>query len=685
MVDSDQRRNYERAVRARDYWESLQRRSNLHPFFHPPDLFAIDPCVVKPYCVPKTFVPIPVGGNIEIYDQTGGRVKSEGFETKEFILANFLPGGYKKRWEFQHYRAVWAPSERQPVCANIGLTFQFEKSIPLGQVYTESETFSPLNIPVERTKIYFPDHVYVEKLPEHVKYYWDEERHIIHHHADTGAIEVVRDPLSTPLHINIMTDDGETSEPSIEFPKDSLIKKINYLETFVLTRCYYANCIHIFGKTTTTLTRLIRFYHDDDDAYALIGSEQVSQATRIEFSLKQLCEKILGTLQDNSVLQNDLRMQYVLLQLYESVLYRQTPLQSTYDIDKLYQLLIAVDYWINWTERATSLEKFFEQEMPEFKLILQELIPNTSETRLRLAGYDPAGIDDLIDLITENQVLFKEIFHRAFDTEYLKSFCNRVLYTTLEKAVIAWLQQFFGSAGEGLNYWHESNGDTMFFYAYDRYQGGSGIAKELFRKFQGLSPDLFDVRRTLERSLLCDINLTELVIHHLFLAYEPEFLVAGFNGSESDQVSILRLALEEIERQYGFDLHTKKREDLLTFCKIDIKRLVASEDIAAFYSELIRGYVVLLEKLRRTPTTIDLLLYCCGDTFYDPRAAAVFEKYRTRKKGDLSELVARIEEMMPTCINGCPECIEISSSYGQDPLGSALLNKRLLARLLEVQ
>jgi len=154
---------------------------------------------------------------------------------------------------------------------------------------------------------------------------------------------------------------------------------------------------------------------------------------------------------------------------------------------------------------------------------------------------------------------------------------------------------------------------------------------------------------------------------------------------DSDQDTILRLALEKFERQYGFNLHAKKREDLLAFCKIDINRLVSSEDIAAFYSELIRGYTDILKKLHRTPTTIDLLLYCSGDMFYDPRATAAFEKYRTRKKGDLSELVVRIEEMMPSCINGCPECIEISSSYGQDLFESTLLNKRLLARLLEVQ
>ncbi len=679
----ERRRNHERTLTALTYWNALQTKPNMHPYFHPPNLFEIDPCVVKPYFVPGTFIPIYVGGNIEIHDISGGRVESEGSETKEFILANFLPGGYKKRWGFHHYRAVWMPSKKCSGYADIRQTFRFEKAVPLSQIYTGAEAFSPLNIPIQRTMIYFPDQVKVEKVPVHAKYYWDEEQHLINHTNTGNTIEIARDPLSTPLYMNIMIY-GEPTEHLIAFPEENLIRTIGYLEKFTLVRCYYANCVQLFGKPTSTLTRLVRFYHDDDDAYALLGTEHLSQTTRIEFSLKKLFERIPDVLQEDTILQSDLRMQYILLQLYESVLYRQTPLDSTYDISGLYQLLVALDYWIRHTGRAKNLKELFRQETFDIRALLQELIPTSSEIRLRLAGYDLVRREDLIHLITENHVRFEEIFNRAFNINELENFYRRVLCTTLEKVVTVWIQQFFGSAGDGLTYWHESDGETMTFYAYDRYQGGSGIAKELFRKFQNISPEFLDIRRILEQSLLCDVDITESIIRDLFLTYDPEFLVAEFNGLESDQDTILRLALEKVERQYGFNIHAKRKEGLLTFCKIDIKRLVSSEDTTAFYSELIRGYVDLLKKIHRTPTTVDLLLYCSGDMFYDPRASMIFEKYRTRKKGDLSELIARIEEMMPTCINGCPECIEFSYSYGQDLLESTLLNKRLLARFLEV-
>ncbi len=679
----ERKRNYERALSALTHWRELQNRPQIHPYFHPPDLFAIDPCVVKPHYVPRTFIPIFVGGNIEIHDISGGRVKSEGSETKEFILANFLPGGYKKRWGFHHYKAVWLPSKRCPKYANISSTFRFEKSTPLSKIYVDSKTFSPLNIPVQKTTVYFPERVNVEKVSSHPKYYWNEEQFLLNHTRNGQEIEVSRDPISTPLYTSIRLQ-SDAAKAVIEYPEESLILTISYLDPFVLARCYYANCIQLFGKASNTLTRLIKFYNDSDDTYALVGTEHFSQAVRINFSIKKFLEEINTILEEDDILQNDLRMQYILVQLYESVLYQQIPLDSTYDIDKLFQLFVALDYWIRQTGRGENLKEIFEVEEPDIESILQELIPDIKETRLRLIGYDPARREDYIHLITKNHALFRDIFNRAFDTNELETFCRQVIYSTLEKTVIVWLQQFFGSAGDGLTYWHEADGEIMNFYAYDRYQGGSGISKELFKKYQGISPELLDIRKALKQSLMCDIDITESIIHDLFLTYDTEFLVAGFHGLDSDQDAILRPLLEKVEKKYGFHFHTKKKDDILTFCKIDLKRLISSEDIAAFYSELIRGHSEIRKNIHRTPTTVDLLLYCSGDVFYDPRATAVFEKYRNLKKGDLSELVARTEEMMPSCINGCPECIEISASYGQDLFESNLLNKRLLAKLLEI-
>jgi hypothetical protein len=356
------------------YWKALQARSYAYPYFHPPNLFAVDPCVVKPYYVPGTFIPIYVGGNIEIHDVSGGRVKSEGSETKEFILANFLPGGYKKRWGFHHYRAVWVWSEKHLEYANICPTFRFEKSVPLNLIYTGSETFSPLNIPVQQATVYFPDQVKVEKVPAHAKYYWDEEQHLLSHADPGNAIEVARDPLSTPLYTNVIIY-GEPAEHVIEFPGESLIKTIGYLEKFVLARCYYANCIHLFGKATNTLTRLVRFYHDNDDTYALLGTEHLSQATVFEFSLKPLFERIPEILQEDGICRT----------ISECSISSYNCMNQSYTSRPLLTAPTTLMDFINsWSPLTTGYAKqggqktskeFFEQETPDIELLLQELIP----------------------------------------------------------------------------------------------------------------------------------------------------------------------------------------------------------------------------------------------------------------------------------------------------------------------
>ena len=83
------------------YWEN--HRDQIH--FHIPDLYSVDPLAheIDPLIVPSTFIPEPVGGTIDVYQRAGSRIDSE---PTDFILMNFLPGGYKKRWWFRMYRGL---------------------------------------------------------------------------------------------------------------------------------------------------------------------------------------------------------------------------------------------------------------------------------------------------------------------------------------------------------------------------------------------------------------------------------------------------------------------------------------------------------------------------------------------------------------------------------------------------
>ena len=80
---------------------------------------------------------------------------------------------------------------------------------------------------------------------------------------------------------------------------------------------------------------------------------------------------------------------------------------------------------------------------------------------------------------------------------------------------------------------------------------------------------------------------------------------------------------------------------------------------------------------------VDLVLYTSSMTFYDPRAARMFDYYRQMKHGNRSEVSIRISEMMPTCVDGCPECLLGEENVGVVINPGDVVDKRLLHLLLE--
>ena len=49
--------------------------------------------------IPKTFVPVPIGGNVNVKLAKNGQTRIEDGPRIE-MLASFLPGGFKNWWDF---------------------------------------------------------------------------------------------------------------------------------------------------------------------------------------------------------------------------------------------------------------------------------------------------------------------------------------------------------------------------------------------------------------------------------------------------------------------------------------------------------------------------------------------------------------------------------------------------------
>jgi len=673
---------------AREYWNDFQGQRSAWAHMQPPDLCKIDPYVKKPYYVPWSFIPETVGGTIHVVNRSQSRLISLESEAKEFVMANFLPGGYKKRWEFKHWQADWKLSEQTVRSADIGKTFEFGKKIPLSEIY-EKPTFSPLEIPTNETIIYFPETAYVTEIRNPGQFFWNETDYFLTiDRAEGTTHDIVRDPLSSPLFEIVFKPSGinlEQTDKMVVFPEKTIIQSVRFIPNFKLIRCYYANCLHLFTREEP-LTRVIRFYHDDDHKHALLGTEHLSQAVVFYIDLNPFIGKLQSMLENDPVLENDLRFSFLKDLLQRSILFGNANLHSLYDVDWVFEIILALDYWLKMEDPARDIRSFFAMERTEQRLILSQLIPSHADIRLRLAGYTPDRIDRILALLDSTPSLLLSLVQRMYDDVEFKRYITSVLANSLEKAIQIWSQRLFSAIGEGLTFWQSGpdNSGILKIYAYDSYQGGTGIASEFFTK---ISMDLkdrgTDINDQVRKTVQCDVDVAGSVIHSILKKYDTNFLSGVFSIDDSTQHHIILNAIEEDENTRHITLKEKVREDIGTFIKLDFKRLTISEELIALYRELALGYSEMRETLRRTPTTNDLLLYASANRFYDPRAVQLFDYFRTMRKGDLTEICIRVSEIIPTCTSACPECLDFGGYYDRSIGQSSHVDKRLLMHILE--
>lgn len=676
---------------AYEFWSKFRDGSPWQPYMHPSDLFDLDPLVKKPHYVPMGFIPEKVGGVITVVNRTQSRLRQMDTETKEFVMSNFLPGGYKKRWEFKHWRALWEPSENTRQAANVERTFEFGRSVPLDTILHRN-TFSPLELSTDQTTVYFPETVYIEEIQNYGRFFWNDTIHLLTTARDDGTThDLTRDPLSTPLFetvpISTLSNRDRTAcmIPSVETPGRSIIRSVSFLSDFRIVRCYYANCLHLFPRGQP-LTRIVTFYHDPDRKYAVIGTEHISQAVIFSLDIDPLMTSAKEVIEDDPILKNDLRFRFLKVLLHRSLLREDHFLESIYDVDWVFGILMAVDHWLVRENAGHDLRHFFEVSDEEQSRILTQLIPSGTETRLRLAGYSVERKDEFVELLKTHGDRLCALLTAAHDETEFDKFLREVLANTLEKAIQVWSQRVFSVVGEGLTFWQTGVDDSgvLHVYAYDSYQGGTGIAHEFFGKLASLVKEgSIDLNENLRLALQCEVDISDAVIHAIFRKYDTHFISGVFTADGQTQEQVILNAIREEEKARKTVIREKVKDDITAFVKLDCKRLTSSSDLIALYHALVAGYAELLSLLQRTPTIIDLLLYSSANRFYDPRATQAFEYFRTMKKGDLSEIYVRVSEILPACTNACPECIDIEDFYGNHMNQSDLLDKRLLRKVLE--
>jgi hypothetical protein len=666
------------------YWSQYSGQNAMMAHLHPPDLCALDPFVIKPYLIPAGFIPEYVGGSMTVIDRSSGSQIPDNQISKEFIMHNFLPGGFKKRWEFKHWRTDWRPSQHLLRAADITRTFDYGKTVPLEEIYSRP-FFSPLSFPTSNTWVYFPETVYVYELQHAKKFYWNDSSYLLTLTREPGTThEIMRDPLSTPLFENLILNAQVQNNACLDIFQQSFLRDLCFIDDFRVARCYYANCLEIFPKGQP-LTRIIRFFNDRDNVHAIIATEHISQAVDFIIDLNKIRVAAMDVLKRDDRLCNDLRLQCIRVLMYRKLFYEQQLLESSYDVEWVCGILNALDYWMRIEDPSSDIRRFFRLGSQDQQRILNQTIPLESEIRLRLAGYTAAHVEQFRELISSPHSVLPSLILLAYDEQEFGKFVDDVICSTIEKTIQAWAQCVFNEVAEGLVFLHSlsDDGKTLHVYAYDTIQGGTGIAKEFFRKMNEKFKEGMQFEDGLAEALQCEVDISDAVIHIIFSSYDTHFLAGVFLTDDRTKDQVIRNALNKVEKTHEIKLTEKVREDIITFTKHNCARLSSSDDLIVLYHELTRSYAELQQILHRTPTIIDLLLFQEAHRFSDPRAIGAFEYFKTMKKGDLSEIYLRISEVLPVCINACPECLDIENHYNGTLFQSNLLEKRLFYKIIK--
>jgi len=101
-----------------------------------------------------------------------------------------------------------------------------------------------------------------------------------------------------------------------------------------------------------------------------------------------------------------------------------------------------------------------------------------------------------------------------------------------------------------------------------------------------------------------------------------------------------------------------------------LRRLLTSSAIAAFYQGAAENYQHLCDALKRAPTSIEVAISLLERPIADPRGHALVNQFAALR-GGISELVPRVEEIVPLCIGSCPDCLgdsRLSFRQGDKPV-----------------
>lgn len=673
------------------YYDDLAERTRygpLQPYCHIPDLFEVDPQAERPLTVPQTFISEQVGGNIPVTADEGGLLDSEPLD---LMLSYYLPGGYKRRWDFEMWTGNYAASH-QDGFVNVVPGFEFRKDYDLENVLAspDSEEYTPFRYAPDEVGLYVPEEIYV-KQPESPRYFFDTlHRNVLNFNPDDVADEDVidlgmSDPSSNFLwfkHLHRLGGDIESYDTERE---GGLFSRIVFSNESNFLKCYYASVLTVYRQDQRTFSDIVRYFNDREDRVAFVTSEEKSQVLLFDIPREWVESSVSHQLNTNNALRRDLGFAQLYRELWDDLFFQSRSIENVYDVTPVYRSLQAVDYWLRTSD--VGPDSVFEASVDDINDSLDKLIPASGPTRLRLTGYDVEQRNELKELFRENSEELGETLRRCANGDGQQSFSEHVLVHSLQNAVASWAVEA-GLGGSDFETWYDANFqskdvDVTQVALYDSIEGGAGTSKEVFNR---LREGLLSIHGPLTEQCSCHISLSEDLVLSLLADRDASVLydihMQGERAEEEIHRELFDLALNCTPEMDGISF--VEEEEIISIFNRRISSLYETKELARFYGAVARTYRRVASELNRTPRAMDVVLGLEEEAFVDSRIRNTYERFANRgsQRKDLSELADRVEEITKQCIRACPDCLERQDSMYAYRYQNQMLDKRLLSEAL---
>lgn len=645
------------------------RSRNKHDYLHPPDYFSALPIdndgnPIDCSCtIPASFVPVPIGGNVNVRTTKNGQEKIEN-EPRMQMLASFLPGGFKNRWDFNLWYGKWEQVINQPGYANISDICRSGRKWGTLENFLNGrqipEALRVAEIDASQATLVEPLEISVSTGLQHFCLDTTETRVKLESGGVNGpAIRGQEAPSSEVQTIDLLSmQDTSRKSVALNGGLHGIFESAEF-GSLTLMRLYFANVVTAYLQGNRTHGMTVRFWNSDNQTPAIPIARMTTQGLRLQ---GRLDNGVLANMREY-LTNNDVKMERehywrnVYRIMWRKLLLGNPPaglrLPNSFACLSVLQALKFLEYrtCVAQHNLLLDVDAIQANDLQAECIKLSDRVP----TGLFLPDSPEMSIVANWDSF-KNEVLNPAI--RSLESEIAESYAHTigmVLARDIAERTNTNIDMLQVSSEV-----EKSSQDHQFVSCvYDELEGGSGTTLSYYQQVNG------------------SLNLGDIFHRHRAC---PTAEV------ESNMILILTDSRHDAESLHGLAQRNDATTPWEDHAQINmetalrLRRLLASPAITAFYQGVAENFKHLYEVLKRTPTSIEVAISLLERPITDPRGNSLVEQFAA-KRGGISELVPRIEEIMPHCIGSCPDCLgdsRLSFSQGD----KSVPDRNLLLQIL---